>query len=330
MVHREPHDPAPEFSLRVCLGIFISTFKQVCSLSLHASAMILCKPSRSPNVRLRQAGFTIFVPCISGAVHFNDHISKQMLIALVSISMSLSKVKLNQLDNGLLHVRLGRLSLRGIPAWRKLIKINQVIPIDQVLMQPPAQCVLPALRPDSLLLYCRHCKHARPVQSIALFEKGKWRQLLCAQCYQRSSARLWHCVCGAPWTGCRNHARAGFACCPRPRPFRVRVARGGCGSLKRAHPDTHPPPTVASAAKMARTFAHTRAPSGHRDHVQVPDNGVPTTAVSASQGSHNRETKRPAPHTSSRRPKPKPKARCTGNDALAAITRLRVARDNPL
>ena len=45
---------------------------------------------------------------------------------------------------------------------------------------------------------------------------------------------------------------------------------------------------------------------------------------------HNRGTKRPAPHTSSRRPKPKPKARCTGNDALAAITRLRVARDNPL
>ena len=203
-------------SLRQTLGIFKSLVKQVGSLCVYEGDLTLLAPSKKPFRRLRNIGFSNFVPCISSLLSLSEEVACTLARALLSMRTRMTKTKRENLDKGLLRLPLRKTSYRGLPTWRDMKCISNEI---SVKAEDALTKVWPDLYADrcvqTFLLTCRACKHEIQVARRKLFSNGKWASLFCPFCARSSSARRWLCPCHIAWPSCEHHATTGFSCKPR-------------------------------------------------------------------------------------------------------------------
>ena len=265
-----------------------------------------------------------FVPCINSIVIWDTELRKQIFAGMVACRARLHRNTLQKLYDGQTHVKPGRLSLTGVPPWRRVCSIESKIPVDVMLR--PASTGPSFFNPVSFRIKCPHCTFTLAAAQRTLYAKGKWSQLRCQQCFILSSARQWKCACGSTWIGCPHHAQVGFACRSRPHNKRPRdpehdVAFDSVGTrTNELPPPTHnedPPPKRRVVTK--RQQANLVCNSGDASLTLARR---PKRAASA------------APLFG----RAKPKARPTVNSSRASsstaaieeIQRLRAARVNPL
>jgi len=176
-----------------------------------------------------------------------------------------------------------------------------------------------------------------------LYCQGRWRQLRCSRCFASSSARLWLCSCGTTWNSCDIHAHIGFACGherntrPRLGVRSGRVIRMLSNKIPPPTPDLKrkPPNSISEQpTKRSRIAGVSQASSSQQPPVSAtkcltPDFRQAGISSHVASGFGSRTAKHPSPLS---RGGAKAKARARHDDlaALAAVQRLREAKDNPL
>ena len=335
-IQKDPHET--KYSLRKALALFKEVTKTIVRLFLYQEDAILFSPSKSPRCRLRGVGISNFVPCINGLVVVDQIHAKQMLPALVSLSSRVTKNFVRSINDGSALVVPGRLSLKGVPAWRKVLKPCGVLPSgDQIHREPPG-CQFQHIQvPREFALKCPHCTTSVVVARTTLYAKGIFKQLVCSSCAIHTTARKWLCACNVGWISCQRHAQTGFACrsvsFKRKQPVQVGLF-GSCNKfINTIYTNNIPPPRASDAVggKRARGVKHVSpnygAASFSSTSIHVPETHRARTIVST-VGAHPRGVKRAAQDKPSARSRRKPPP--TSVTAVAAINRMREAREHPL
>ncbi len=142
---------------------------------------------------------------------------QHLLHGLLALRMGITSRVKQSLDHGALHIKLCKVSYRGVPAWLKLGTLSSDVPAKAALACAPGLTMFSDRRIGEFWLSCSICSIRKEVQHTTLFLRGKWTTLTCRHCGSSHSARLWLCVCGLPWHGCGLHAHRGYTCRTRPR-----------------------------------------------------------------------------------------------------------------
>jgi hypothetical protein len=213
-------------------------------------------------------------------------------------------------------VSCGRISYRGIPPWRRVLKPNANIAdaMRNLKRGDDISGTTQLVPPDSFKIQCIHCTCDKQVCNITLVNKGKWSPITCLQCFERYSSRRWNCSCGHSWIGCQLHAPAGFSCKSKPR-----AKRGGGDQFlfpgkrnQNVSKQNDPPPTL-QASRRKRPHPDTQA-------AQQSKRSFSPRAKARAYGLPAAKTqtrKRSRPHHT------------PADDPCGAIQRLRAARDEP-
>ena len=180
--------------------------------------------------------------------------------------------------------------------------------------------------PIDFALYCSYCAAPCLVARRTLYTKGAFAQLACTRCAIITTARKWLCECSTTWVGCPKHAQTGFAC------HRVALVRTCLQSDSGAE--------AFSPKRVRKRVSTNDMPPPRAHHVSIVkrprprSNGVASSSACASLGiAHHlvdtyASNKRAASMQLTGQRKRKPPH--TPASALAAINRLREAREHPI
>ena len=253
-------------------------------------------------------------------------------MGFVALNTRATKDLRRKLRDFSLTVVPSRLSQRGAPAWRRVITACKRLPTGDALHIDPVQEHTQQVNiPSNFLLSCPYCKRPSVVARRTLYARGIFAQLTCAACFICATARKWLCDCGHPWVGCPVHAQVGFAC------HKVSFSRSSKipqGETEKMHPDSIrkrvctndvPPPLAHQVGQVKRTRY---VVSGSRGSASASSHaGTQSRPATLAQSQRGKTRKRPASVQASghsKRNTPHPSA-----SAVAAIDRLRVAREHP-
>jgi len=232
---------------RTSLRKSMATFRHYCKLVMntcmnHVSTTFMAA-SKSPNLRLRSLGFNCFVPCISSRICIPDDHAKIIAKALLATRTKITRNKTRDLNAGTLSLPQRKFSYRGVPAWRRLETIDNLVPTTarNIFEDRSYRASVPP-PPISFVISCKTCGSSIQASCRKLHHEGKWASLQCSKCCCSRSARQWLCPCKLPWPNCDKHSPSGYRC---GHQFRRK-------SLKRIVPqiNTH---AEASTIKRART-----------------------------------------------------------------------------
>ena len=209
-------------SLKTELANFKKLMKHAIALFLSPDQALLFKPSKVSTFRLGPAGFLSFVPCVRFNVHIDTSDATRVMQAVLSMRMQLTYKKRQRLAAGALTVGCRRIKYGAMPAWRKLLSAERLIPERQeaIFDQANALDQHPQSTCEHLFLKCGKCDYTKNVINCTIYNtpKARWNLLWCAFCSKTYTARSWICPCGVQWFTCSIHRAHGFSCKTTPRP----------------------------------------------------------------------------------------------------------------
>ena len=209
-------------SLKTELANFKKLMKHAIALFLSPDQALLFKPSRVSTFRLGPAGFLSYVPCVRFNVHIDTSDATRVMQAVLSMRMQLTYKKRQRLAAGALTVGCRRIKYGAMPAWRKLLSAERLIPERQeaIFDQANALDQHPQSTCEHLFLKCSKCDYTKNFINCTIYNtpKARWNLLWCAFCGKTYTARSWICPCGVQWFTCSIHRAHGFSCKAIPRP----------------------------------------------------------------------------------------------------------------
>lgn len=254
-----------------------------------------------------------------------------MLCALLSMRMGMTIAKRTAWHEGTLEVKPTKLLYRGAPPWRKHKLISNKL--EQVAKDSLAKAWPNGLGMDFVcrhfLLYCPGCNADMQAASKRLYHDGKWTSLKCTQCEASRTARRWKCACDIPWPGCDHHGPFGFAC-----KSQAKVKRASEGTPQQ--PSSRvclPRPSSTVAFLYSSRAAMRQGLTVEKRQHHLLDGALATSRIGSKQPRTSvgtvaqRKRSLPAQANGQRR-RTNPAALNVA--AIAAITRARSSRDQPL
>ena len=320
-------------STKCALAVFKKIVRHVVSVCFVHAEQEFFKPSKLPVHRLLPMGFSNFASCISACIVLDPLHEIPMLCALLSMRMGMTIAKRAAWHEGTLEVKPTKLLYRGAPPWRKHKLISNKF--EKVAKDNLAKAWPNGLGMDfvcrNFLLYCPGCNADMQAANKRLYHDGKWTSLKCTQCEASRTARRWNCACDIPWPGCEHHGPFGFAC-----KSQAKVKRASEGtSLQPSSRACLPSPSSTTAflysSRAAMRQGLTVTVEKRQHHLL--DGALATCRIGSKQRRTSvgtvaqRKRSLPAQADGQRRGT-NPAALNVA--AIAAITRARSSRDQPL